>query len=139
MSESQQPTGSRPGISRVRLSERRWAVVGCQRRKGPTTFPLYQKVGGPLRARGSGQLLGGGERGEKFDLSEGVARFGDILNREGPIVVSGPRLVFVNPAVGIWQQPAGGGFAHDLAPAGLAWGVRRGAGGGGGRTVAREE
>ena len=42
MSESQQPTRRRPCISRVRLSERRWAVVGCQRRKGPTTFPLYQ-------------------------------------------------------------------------------------------------
>src|SRR5271157_4846685 len=41
-----------------------------------------------------------GERPEKFDLPEEVARFGDILNRERPIVEIGPRSVFVNPAVG---------------------------------------
>jgi len=40
---------------------------------------------------------------EKFDLSEAVARFGDILNRERPVVEIGPRSVFVNPAVGGWQ------------------------------------
>jgi len=40
---------------------------------------------------------------EKFDLSERIARFGDILNRERPIVEIGPRSVFVNPAVGGWQ------------------------------------
>jgi hypothetical protein len=39
----------------------------------------------------------------KFDLPEAVARFGDILNRERPIVEIGLRSVFVNPAVGVRQ------------------------------------
>ncbi len=40
---------------------------------------------------------------KKFNLSEGIAWFGDILNREGPIVEIGPRSVVANPAVGGWQ------------------------------------
>ncbi len=40
---------------------------------------------------------------EKFDLSETIARFGDILNRERPIVEMGPRSIFVNPAVDVRQ------------------------------------
>jgi len=40
---------------------------------------------------------------QKFDLSERIARFGDILNREGPLVEIGPRSVFANSAVGEWQ------------------------------------
>jgi len=47
---------------------------------------------------------------EKFDLPETIARFGDILNREGPIVDIGPRPVFDNSAVGVGQQPAGKGL-----------------------------
>ncbi len=31
---------------------------------------------------------------EKFDLPEGIARFGDILNMEGPLVEIGSRSVF---------------------------------------------
>ena len=37
-----------------------------------------------------------------LNLSEGIARFGDILKR-GPIVEIGPRSVVANPAVGGWQ------------------------------------
>jgi hypothetical protein len=44
---------------------------------------------------------------EKFDLSEAVARFGDILNRERPVVEIGLRSVFVNPAVGVRQYQRG--------------------------------
>jgi len=33
-------------------------------------------------------------------LSEAIARFGDILNREGPLAEMGPRSVFGNWAVG---------------------------------------
>jgi hypothetical protein len=40
---------------------------------------------------------------EKFDRSERIARFRDILKRERPIVEIGPRSIFVNPAVGGWQ------------------------------------
>ncbi len=40
---------------------------------------------------------------KKFNLSEGIARFCDILNREGPIVEIGPLSVVANPAVGGWQ------------------------------------
>ena len=47
--------------------------------------------------------MGGDERGEEFDLPEEVARFGDILNREGPLVEIGSRSVFANSAVGVWQ------------------------------------
>jgi hypothetical protein len=47
--------------------------------------------------------LGGGEGGEKFDLSETVARFGDIVNRGRPIAEIRPRSLFVNLAVGRWQ------------------------------------
>ena len=62
----------------------------------------------PLALSGSGheRMVNGwaaasGE--QKFDLSEGIARFGDILNREGPIVEIGPRSVVAHPAVGGWQ------------------------------------
>jgi len=42
--------------------------------------------------------------GEKrIELSETIAWFGDILNRERPIVEIGPRSVFANPVVGGWQ------------------------------------
>jgi len=40
---------------------------------------------------------------EKFDLSERIARFGDILNGERPIVEIGPRSIFANSAVGVRQ------------------------------------
>src|SRR5271157_1621670 len=36
---------------------------------------------------------------EKFDLSEEIARFGDILNIERPLVEIGPRSVFANSVV----------------------------------------
>jgi len=42
--------------------------------------------------------------GEKrIELSETIAWFGDILNRERPTVEIGPRSVFANPEVGGWQ------------------------------------
>ena len=44
---------------------------------------------------------------EKFDLPEAIARFGDILSMEGPIVEIGPCSVFANSVVGVWQSPAG--------------------------------
>jgi len=44
---------------------------------------------------------------EKFDSPEAIARFGDILSMEGPIVEIGPRSVFANSVVGVWQSPAG--------------------------------
>jgi len=47
---------------------------------------------------------------EKFDSPEAIARFGDIMNREGPAVEIGPRSVFANSGVGVWQQPAGEGL-----------------------------
>ena len=53
---------------------------------------------------------------KKFDLSEAVARFGDIMNRDGPVVEIGPRSVFANSGGGVWQQPAEKGAAHDLTP-----------------------
>jgi len=37
---------------------------------------------------------------EKFDFSEGIARFGGILNTDGPLLEIGPRSVFANSAVG---------------------------------------
>jgi len=62
----------------------------------------------PLALHGSGheRMVNGraaasGEK--KFDLSEAVARFGDILNRGRPIIEIGPRSVFANPAVGVRQ------------------------------------
>ena len=36
---------------------------------------------------------------KQIDLSAGIARFGDILNIEGPLVEIGPRSVFANSAV----------------------------------------
>jgi len=49
----------------------------------------------------SAPRLGGGVCGEeKFEHSERIARFGDILNKERPIVEIGPCSIFVNPAVG---------------------------------------
>ena len=47
---------------------------------------------------------------EKFDLSEGIARFGDILNTDDPLVEVGPRSVFDNSMVGVRQWPAGEGL-----------------------------
>jgi hypothetical protein len=49
----------------------------------------------------NGCAAGSGE--EKFDLSERIARFCDILNRERPIIEIGPRSIFVNPEVGGWR------------------------------------
>ncbi len=40
---------------------------------------------------------------EMIVFFEGIARFGDILNIDGPLVEIEPRSVFVNPAVGGWQ------------------------------------
>ncbi len=40
---------------------------------------------------------------EKSDLIEAIARFGDILDMEGPLVESGARSVFPNSDVGGWQ------------------------------------
>ncbi len=37
---------------------------------------------------------------EKFNSPEAIARSGDIMIKEGPIVAIGPRSVFVNPVVG---------------------------------------
>src|SRR5208282_2681543 len=45
----------------------------------------------------NGRAAASGE--EKFDLPEAIARFGDILNMEGPLVEIGSRSVFVNSAV----------------------------------------
>jgi len=60
---------------------------------------------------------------QMFDLSDGIAGFGDILNKDGPLVEIGLPSVFVNSGVGGEQLPAGQGSAHDLTP--LVW--RRGA------------
>ncbi len=40
---------------------------------------------------------------EKFDLPEAIARFGDILNMEGPLVEIRSLSVFGISAVGEWQ------------------------------------
>ena len=40
---------------------------------------------------------------EKFDLPAGIARFGDILNIEGPLVEIGSRSAFDNSVVGVRQ------------------------------------
>jgi len=44
------------------------------------------------------------------DLCAGIARFGAILNMDGPLVEIGPRSVFGRPAVGVRQSPAGEGL-----------------------------
>jgi hypothetical protein len=49
------------------------------------------------------QRLSSGERGGKFDLPEATARFGDILNMEGPLVEIQSLSVFGISAVGGWQ------------------------------------
>jgi len=49
----------------------------------------------------NGRAAASGEK--KFNLSEKIARFGDILNRERTIVEIGPRSVFANSEVGVWQ------------------------------------
>src|SRR5271157_1836718 len=57
-----------------RMADGGWQMT---RRNGPTRFRWCQKVGGPFRSPGIGHLrpgenglrLGGGERGEKFDLT----------------------------------------------------------------------
>jgi len=49
----------------------------------------------------NGRAAASGE--EKFDLPEVIARFGDILNMDGPLVEIGSRSVFVNSAVGSRQ------------------------------------
>jgi len=50
-----------------------------------------------------------GEFRQMFDLSEGIARFCDILNKDGPLVEIGSRSVFANSGVGVRQLPAGEG------------------------------
>ena len=49
----------------------------------------------------NGRAAASGE--EKIDLPEAIARFGDILNMEGPLVEIGPRSLFPNSAVGSRQ------------------------------------
>jgi hypothetical protein len=49
----------------------------------------------------NGRVAACGEK--KFDLSDAIARFGDILNSDGPLVEIGSRSLFGNPAVGGWQ------------------------------------
>jgi len=59
-----------------------------------------------LSASGHERMFNGGAAasGEKrIDLSEQIARFCDILNREGPLMELGPRSVFANSAVGSRQ------------------------------------
>ena len=59
-----------------------------------------------LSASGRERMVNGwaAASGEKrIDFSAGVAWFGDILNREGPLVEIGPRSVFANSAVGVRQ------------------------------------
>ncbi len=48
-----------------------------------------------------GRSAASGEK--KFDLSETVTRFGDILIKVRPIIEIGPRSVFGNSEVGGWQ------------------------------------
>ena len=67
---------------------------------------------------------------EKFDLPEGIARFGDILNMEGPLVEIGSRSVFGNSAVGGGSSQRGRVCARPdpAGPGGWrrgAWGVRK--------------
>ena len=66
--------------------------------------PLALSVTGHERVA-NGCAAASGE--EKFDLPEAIARFGDILSMEGPIVEIGPCSVFANSVVGVWQSPAG--------------------------------
>ena len=40
---------------------------------------------------------------EKFDFSEEIARFGNILNTDGPLLEIGPRSLFDKSAVGVRQ------------------------------------
>ncbi len=63
---------------------------------------------------------------KKFDLSETVARFSDILNKERPIVEIGPRSIFVN-SVSVDGSSQRGKVRARPHPAGLAWSVGRGA------------
>jgi len=56
-----------------------------------------------LRPRENGQQLSGGKRKERVDFSAGIARFGNILNIEGPLDEIGPRSVFPNSAIGVRQ------------------------------------
>ena len=75
-----------------------------------------------------GMVNGWAASGEKkIDSPEAVARFGDILNREGPLVEIGPRSVFANSVVGI-AAAGGGAPAHDPTPLAPApWGGTSGA------------
>ncbi len=77
----------RPTVGRIgvvwRPSPNKWRVRPCG-------------VGARKWGASSAPRLGDGERGEKFDLSGTVARFGDILNQGRPIVEIGPRSVFAN-------------------------------------------
>ena len=56
----------------------------------------------------NGRAAASGEK--RIDLSEQIAWFGDILNRDGPLVEIGSRSVFVNQVVGGRQSPAGEGL-----------------------------
>src|SRR5208337_3568917 len=66
---------------------------------------------------------------KKFDLSETVARFSDILNKERPIVEIGPRSIFVNSVSVDGSSQQGRVCARSDPPlvSRRAWGVRRGA------------
>jgi len=74
--------------------------------------PLALSVSGHGRVF-NGQAASGDKR---MDLSEGIAwfgnmlNFGDILNRDGPLVEIGSRSVFDNPVVGGRQSPTGEGL-----------------------------
>ena len=59
-----------------------------------------------LRASGHERMANGwaAASGKKrIELSETIAWFGDILNRDGPLVEIGPRSVFDKSAVGVRQ------------------------------------
>jgi len=64
---------------------------------------------------------------KKFDLSETVARFSDILNKERPIVEIGPRSIFVNSVSLDGSSQQGRVCARSDPPlvSRRAWGVRR--------------
>jgi len=62
---------------------------------------------------------------EKFDLSERIVRFGDILNTEGPLVEIRSRLVFANQAVGVDGSSQRGRACARPDPAGQASGEWR--------------
>src|SRR5271157_2707955 len=97
------------------------------------TFPSSQKVDAPSapRAAASGE--------KKFDWSETVARFSDILNREGRSSCPGPaRSLSIRRSVDGSSQ-RGEALRHACAPRGGGGGRGGGEGGGGGGGGAGEQ